>query len=67
MLAQFGVRLISKVGVPILAGTTVGCILSESFDWVHCVLFAAGLGSETLSFWLQHPSKPTASKAAGGV
>ena len=50
---SFVVDLLGKIGVPILAGTTVGCILSGEFHVLHAVLLAAGLGLTYLGHWLE--------------
>ena len=35
--------LISKIGVPIFAGTLVGCVLKDDVTWVHGGLLTLGL------------------------
>ena len=41
---SFFVDLLAKVGVPILAGSTVGCILAGEFTLIHGIIMAVGLG-----------------------
>jgi hypothetical protein len=50
--AGFLRTVLGKVGVPIIAGTTVGCLLSNTFEPMHGILFAVGLAAEFLSWRL---------------
>ncbi len=35
--------LAGRIGPPLLAGTTVACLLMGRFEWLHGVLFLAGV------------------------
>ncbi|MEM7351397.1 MAG: hypothetical protein AAF657_11360 [Acidobacteriota bacterium] len=51
---RFWIELMGKLGPPICAATVVGCILAGSFDKVHGVLTAVGVGMIAIEHWYSH-------------
>jgi len=49
---SFFITILGKIGVPIIAATTVGCLLTQEFDPMHLILFAVGIGIEFVSWRL---------------
>ena len=55
---RFVWEFVGKVGVPVFAGTLVGCLLSHRLEPMHIVLMAAGLGMMFLDHWVEHHRSP---------
>ena len=51
---RFWIELMGKLGPPICAATLVGCILAGSFEGVHLLLTAAGVGMIAIDHWSSH-------------
>ncbi len=50
----FWLDLLTKVGVPVFAGTLVACLLREEVRLIHVILMGSGLALIYLGHRLEH-------------